>query len=250
MAKEIDHVLVDGCWRMIQSCRVYWSVQFLNTDHRLIVATLKLQLKSRRMVPSQSRLDVGKLKDERVAEAFENKLSGDLRGLGALGGPEELCSAFKTTVLDVAGGCLGTHHGAKKNFVSQGTLDTIDQSRSARLNGRAELFRELRRKTVCALRVDKEAHVRGICEGVEHHLWSGDSRPAYRGICALRSSKPIPRCSAVRAEGGRLLTEESEEKAAGPVTLSGCTRLIHQLLSWRTLQSTVVQLRLWKRRLR
>ena len=75
-----------------------------------------------------------------------NKLSGDLGGLGALGGPEELWSAFKTTVLDVAGGCLETHQRAKKNFVSQGTLDTIDQSRRARLNGRAELFRELRHK--------------------------------------------------------------------------------------------------------
>ena len=56
-----------------------------------------------------------------------------------------------------------------------------------------------------------------MCEesvrGVEHHLWSSDSRPAYRGIHALRSSKPIPWCTAVRAEGGRLLTEESEVKA-------------------------------------
>ena len=56
--------------------------------------------------------------------------------------------------------------------------------------------------------------MRGICEGVEHHLWSSDSHPASRGIHALRSSKPIPRCTAVRAEGGgRLLTEESEVKA-------------------------------------
>ena len=105
---------------------------------RLVVATLKLHLKSRRMVPSQPKLDVGKLKDERVAE-FANKLSGDLGGLGALGDPEELWSAFKTTVLDVAGGCLGTHHSENKNFVSQGTLDTIAQSCRARLNGRAEL---------------------------------------------------------------------------------------------------------------
>ena len=44
-------------------------------------------------------MDVGKLKDERVAEEFANKLSGDLGGLGALGGPEELWSAFKTTIL-------------------------------------------------------------------------------------------------------------------------------------------------------
>ena len=165
VAKEIDHVLVDGRWRMIQNCRVYRSAQFLNTDHRLVVATLKLHLKSMRMVPSQPRLDVGKLKDVRVAEEFANKLSGDLGGLGALGGPQELCNAFKTTVLDVVGRCLGTHRRVKKNFVTQGTLDTIDQSRRARLNGRAEVFRELRRKTGRALRVDKEVNVRGICEG-------------------------------------------------------------------------------------
>ena len=80
--KEIDHVLIDGHWRIIQNCRVYRSAQFLNTDHRLVAATLKLQLKSGRMVPSQPRLHVGKLKDERVAEEFANRLSVDLGGSG------------------------------------------------------------------------------------------------------------------------------------------------------------------------
>jgi len=71
-------MLVDGHWRMIQNCRVYRSAQFLNTDHRLVAATLKLQLKSRRMVPSQPRLDgEGKLKDEQIAEEFVNRLSRD-----------------------------------------------------------------------------------------------------------------------------------------------------------------------------
>ena len=64
VAKEIDHMLIDGHWRMIQNRRVYWSAQFLNTDHRLVEATLKFQRKSGRMVPSQPRLDVGKLTDE------------------------------------------------------------------------------------------------------------------------------------------------------------------------------------------
>ena len=84
---KIDYVFVDGHWRMIQNCRVHRSAQLLNTDHRLVAATLKLHLKSRRMVPSQRRLDVGKLKDERAAEEFANKPSGDLGGLGALGDP-------------------------------------------------------------------------------------------------------------------------------------------------------------------
>ena len=77
------------------------------------------------MVPSQPQLDVGKLKDERVAEEFVKKLSEDFGGLGALGDPEELWSAFKTTILEVAGRCLGTHRRAKKNLISQWILDTI-----------------------------------------------------------------------------------------------------------------------------
>ena len=65
--------------------------------------------------------------------------------------------------------------------------------------------------------------MRGICEEVEHHLWLSDSYPAFRGIRTLRSSKPIPRCTAVRAEDGRLLTEESEVKAhwAGYIVVQG-----------------------------
>ena len=110
VAKAIDHVLIDGCWRIIQNCRVHQSAQHLNTDHRLVVATLKLQLKSRRMAPSRPHLHFGKLKDKRTAEEFANRLSGDLWGLGVLADPKELWSAFKTTILDFAGGCLGTHH--------------------------------------------------------------------------------------------------------------------------------------------
>ena len=72
-------------------------------------------------------------KDERVAEEFAIRLSGDLGGLSALGDHEDFRSAFKTTVLDVAGGYLGTHRWAKKNFASQRTLDTIDQSSRTRL---------------------------------------------------------------------------------------------------------------------
>ena len=61
------------------------------------------------MVPSQPKLHVGKLKDERVAEKFANRVSGYLGSLGAFRNPEELWSAFKTTILDVSGGCLETH---------------------------------------------------------------------------------------------------------------------------------------------
>jgi len=62
----------------------------LNTDHRLVVATLKLHLKSMRMLPSQPWLDVGKLKDEKVAEEFANKLM-EIWGVWVLWGILKSC---------------------------------------------------------------------------------------------------------------------------------------------------------------
>ena len=51
------------------------------------------------MVPSQPRLDDGMLKDERVAEEFVNRLSGDLGvGSGCFG---ESCRVVE---------CLQNHH--------------------------------------------------------------------------------------------------------------------------------------------
>ena len=55
-------------------------------------------------------------------------------------------------MLELTGGC-------RRNLSLKGQLDNIDQSRWAWLNSRAELFRELRRKTFRALRVDNEAYV-------------------------------------------------------------------------------------------
>ncbi|MFV0265489.1 MAG: endonuclease/exonuclease/phosphatase family protein, partial [Kluyvera sp.] len=49
VAKEIDHILVSTRWRILQNCRVFRSAEFFATDHRLVVATLKLHVRSRRI---------------------------------------------------------------------------------------------------------------------------------------------------------------------------------------------------------
>ena len=49
VAKEIDHILVSTRWRILKNCRVYRSAEFFGTDHRLVVATLRLHLKTQRI---------------------------------------------------------------------------------------------------------------------------------------------------------------------------------------------------------
>ena len=42
VAMEIDHMLIDGHWKMIQNCRFDRRPKFLKTDQRLVEATRKL----------------------------------------------------------------------------------------------------------------------------------------------------------------------------------------------------------------
>ena len=49
VAKEIDHILVSTCWRILQNCRIFWSAKFLATDHRLVVTIFKLHVKYKKI---------------------------------------------------------------------------------------------------------------------------------------------------------------------------------------------------------
>ena len=75
----VDRVLVSGRWRLVKNCRVFRSAEFAGTDHRVLVATLKIRLKSRKMAPSNRvRLDVRRLRDDSVAQEYERELAESL----------------------------------------------------------------------------------------------------------------------------------------------------------------------------
>ena len=89
----------------------------------------------------------------------------------------------------------------------------MEESRRARIEGRTGQYRELKREAARVVRKVKEAQVREICETVDSHMWSTDSRPAYRGVPTFRFSRPPPRCSTVKVADGTALTGESEIRA-------------------------------------
>ena len=75
--------------------------------------------------------------------------------------------------------CLRDTPGTSKSFLTKETLNTIEESRRARPEGRTGQYWELKREAVRTVRKDKEAQVRGVAETVKSHLRSTDSRPAY-----------------------------------------------------------------------
>ena len=60
--------------------------------------------------------------------------------------------------------------GAFTCFLTKETLNTVEESRWARLEGKIRQYRERKREIVRAVRRDKESQVRGVCEPVECHM--------------------------------------------------------------------------------
>ena len=115
--EEIDHVLVGGRERLVQNYRVFRSAEFAGTDHRLLVATLKIRLKSRKMALSNRvRVDVRRLRDESVAQEHKRELAESLDEPDDSDDPEKIWTDFKTKVLKMSESCLRDKPGIPRAF--------------------------------------------------------------------------------------------------------------------------------------
>lgn len=207
--KELDHVLVSSRWRLVQNCRVFRSAEFFSTDHRLVVATLRMCLRSRKIErSSQTRLDLEKLRDSSISAEFASRASESLDGISSLREPGPIWEAFKRGILDAADVSIPVKPRREREFVSVATREMIEASRAARLNGTGQ-HRQLRKQARKSLRDDKECWIRGIAEEVEKHLFSSGSQPAYQALKRLRSKSSSHEIS-VKAADGSVLTDPDE----------------------------------------
>ena len=207
VAKEIDHILVSTRWRILRNCRVYRSAEFFGTDHRLVVATLGLRLKTQRVSRcTLPRYNLDALKDETRVQEYAVAVSNRFEVLSGLEDPVELWDAFKRETLSAVEEHVGVQPKSRNGFASPETVETIGRSRAARLAGNRDQYRTLSRKTRACLRRDKERYVRGIAEEVEENFIVNDLRPAYRALKKLRS-KSTPEVSSIRTADGQLVSD-------------------------------------------
>ena len=89
--------------------------------------------------------------------------------------------------LEVAKECIAERPRSRRGFTSVKTLESIEESRAARLAEDHDQYRALSRRTRTFLRRNKERYVRGLAEDAERHLNANDLRPAYQALKKLRS---------------------------------------------------------------
>ena len=154
--KAIDHLLISTRWRtFIQNCRVYRGAHLANTDHRMLVATLALKLKSIRANPNSIRHNIAALKNPATQEQFAVSISNRFAALEDLDGEDSDWPTFKEAVTSAASETLGRARAVpKKPWISQETLAIIEERRQARLNNDLATYRRLNGVRNAAIRRD------------------------------------------------------------------------------------------------
>ena len=132
VAKEINHILVSTRWRILQNSRVFQSAEFFATDHRLVLAILKLHVKSRKPPRCDHTIfHLEKLKDLTCAQEYA--VSNQFGVLNTLEDAVELWGTFKRETLEAAKECIEECMRSRCGFTLVETLESIEESRTAKL---------------------------------------------------------------------------------------------------------------------
>ena len=142
--KMIDYVIISTRWRsLVKNCRAYRSAELGYADNRLVCADLRLRLHAQRSKRKPVAADIGKLKEPDTCQKYSIEISSRFEAHGSLNSCEDLWKHFKLQTSEEAQLVLGKRSYPKKSWLTNETLQVIEQRRKARLLGDMTTYRRL-----------------------------------------------------------------------------------------------------------
>ena len=131
---------------LFSSYRVYRGAEApANTDHRLVVGVIKIQVYRKPQKPTARRLDVSSLTcNTSITAKYNISVSNKFEALGALEqDPESAWSTIRSSIRSAASESIGNRRPQRRPWLTPSTLDVLDQKRAARLRGDTDEARRL-----------------------------------------------------------------------------------------------------------
>ena len=231
---QIDHIMINGTWRSsLLDVRVRRGAD-VSSDHYLVVATLRLKLRSAGKKPSQSRRpDVSQLKIPQQRINFVLHLRNRFEALADLATHEDedpslqvdrLWDEVKTAYSSASKQVLGTRKKAtRKQWIKEATHEAIEARRvlrtqllgtkSPRLHERLKTqYREANQKVKKLARKDKRDFVEEMASRAEEAAQRGDQGELYK-ITKLVCGKFHNNSNApITGKDGKLLATKQEQE--------------------------------------
>src|SRR5271163_4663256 len=200
--KEIDHIIVRQRDRgIVKSYRVFRGSEApANTDHRLVVASIKLCLPySRRSQAEFRRVNVDRLRtDAFLAMKYSADIQNRFDALGTMVGDdvESTWRKLSGAITDASIGTVGYRRSIKQPWMTDATFDVLRRKGEARIGGDVPERRRLKGIFRAMAKADREAFINRLADEAEEGLRHNNLRPAYRSIKLLAgrggSLEPAP----------------------------------------------------------
>ncbi|KAI8493288.1 hypothetical protein Bbelb_292920 [Branchiostoma belcheri] len=205
--KVLDHILISSRWKpFVTNCRVYRGAQLGNTDHRLLIAHIRLKLKNDPSTKRKVHMDSSPLKDPLIKEIYTCAIVNRYNALASDALPDWLL--IKTETYKAAQETLGRGRPSQKQ-PSQETLAIIENRRAARLWGDLNEYRHLNGTRNSSIRQGRERYWTDQAAKVEAAAERNDQRQMHS---LLRQAKagPRQRCFLIKDSPGNIISTEAD----------------------------------------
>ena len=188
----------------------------IGSDHDLVMTTLKLKLRANKCArTTRIHLDLEKLKDPRVAEAFQAQVGGKFAALSLLNSDiDTLANNITSTLISSAEEVLGKKRHKNQPWVTDEVLELCDRRRELRHSkyesDEARMaYRTAHRKVQKGMREAKERWIEKQCNAIDTCSKSGNSKEAYSTLKAITKTSQA-RTTVIEDKNGLLLTESND----------------------------------------
>lgn len=190
---QIDYIMVHSRWRKsIQTCRTYPGAD-CNSDHNLLVVTLRGRFTNQRNNHGMKRFDLNALTGPK-GETYATEVSRHLEALDPPASgwtPDELWAHTKEVLLETAEQVLKPGPRKKqKTWISEATIEKAAAKRRAKSQNPQE-YKRLKAEVQKMVRCDKKAYNENLCGQIEADSRKGNTRSLFKHVRTLVNPKRI-----------------------------------------------------------
>ena len=205
---QIDYIMIGKRWRTtIKSVKTRPGAD-CGSDHQLLVAKLKIKLRSKNKKNPLIRYDVERISEKYKVEV-KNKFSALLTMTEEGQRPDSLWEEAKKAIHEAAKDNIGRGKKTKQPWIRQRTLEVADKRRKAKEDGDTELWQQLNKDFTKCAREDKNLFLERKCEELEMNM--NQPRKAF-SILREITKKWAPISEVINDSNGKTLTESEDIK--------------------------------------
>ena len=203
---QIDYILLEKRWTTTMQGITTKPNADCETDHELLVATMKLKLKHKKKFTRPIRYDLQEIKEEFNIET-KNRFEALLEDIEEKE-PDEIANEAKRIFMETAEKHLNKRRVKKQPWMSESTLNKIKERKETKTTNGAHsnVYKAIAKEVKQMCRKDKKNYLIGKCEQLEDHMKENRSREMYKEIESLTKTFQ-PRLGVIKDENGETLTE-------------------------------------------